>query len=142
PEDPAARAPERGPARSRNSWSLRGRSVGSGSMAITAALRLLALVLTAALSTCHAPRTTTPPTPTAATPPAPGPRVFDPDVVRPDPSSALGRVMLEESPARRLELARAALGTATADERARLAWVGARAAERAGVSEHAIQLFG
>src|SRR5690606_8048039 len=78
------------------------------------------------------------------TPAAPPPRLFDPDVVRPDPSSALGRVAiaLEEDPARALELARASLGEATGEERARIAWLGARAAERARLSDHAIELFG
>lgn len=114
-------------------------------MAITAALRLLALALTAALSTCHAPQLGTTPRPSVAVaPPAPAPRVFDPDVVRPDPSSAHGRVAaaLEEDPARALELARASLGEADATERGRIAWLGARAAERAGVRDHAIELFG
>jgi len=105
------------------------------------AIRLFAFAFTAALSTCHAPLRSTTPAPTAVAPAAP--RVFDPDVVRPDPDSPLGRLRaaLADDPARALELAGELMGSASSEERARLAWVGARAAQQAGASERAAELF-
>lgn len=112
-------------------------------MLLTAALRITVLALTAALSTCHAPP---PRTTTAAQEPAPAPppRTFDPDVVRPDPASALGRALavLDTEPIAALTLVMDAREGATDDERARLTWVAARAAHRAGVPVRAATLYG
>lgn len=119
------------------SWYRRIRSVVSGPMVV----RLLTFALTAALSTCHSPLRTSTPVPLATEPPAP--RRFDPDVVRPDPSSPLGtlRAALDEDPRRALELVDELIAYAEGDEKARLAWVGARAAQRVGEGERAAALF-
>lgn len=113
-------------------------------MLLPVALRIVVCALTATLSTCHAPLATL--AVPAAPPPAPPAQVvrrFDPDVVRADASSPLGRLLaaLERDPGAAVELARELIDEAEGEERARLAWVGARAAQRAGVTARAVELF-
>lgn len=115
-------------------------------MLVSAGIRVLVCALSAAMSTCHAPLLRTaavPAQPGPSAPPAQLVRRFDPDVARVDPASPLGRLRAtsEESPEAAVELARELLQRAEGAERARIAWVGARAAQRAGLPERAAELL-
>jgi soluble lytic murein transglycosylase len=115
-------------------------------MGIRVVTWITVLAIAAALSTCQGPVSgTTRVTPSVAPPPAPPAQVrtFDPDVVRPAPDSPVGRMraLAQESPARALEQhdrLRREAGT----DGPRVTWLAARAAQRAGWSPRAAELFG
>lgn len=148
PEDETPRAADEERAapgsRRRNSWSPLRPFVRSRGMPSQGLLPVVVAVWTVALSTCHAPLRQVSTLPSPTEPPAlPEARVFDPSIVAVDPSTPLGRLRhtLERDPAQAVELARELLDGAHGAERTRLAWVGARAAERAGMTVRAAELF-
>ena len=133
------------------SWSRSERSVGSGAMLSSLGLRGFVCVLAGVLATCTTPSHHTAATTDVAsasegaanaTSPTPPPRVFDPDVVRPSPDAPIGQALLALSrhdPARAEAIAVDAMERAPGEERARLAWLRARAAREAGAPARAFE---
>lgn len=117
-------------------------------MLSSAGLRGFVCVLAGALATCSAPSRHTAATTevaaetTASAAPTPPPRVFDPDIVRPNPDTPIGQVRLALSrhDAERAEaIAADAIERAPSEERARLIWLRAQAAQEAGAPARAFE---
>jgi soluble lytic murein transglycosylase len=93
---------------------------------------------TSAIATCQSPSAQPAP---AALPERsiaePAPRTFDPDVARLDAQIA---ALLEVEPAQVVERTRGAMER-DVERRMRFAWIGARAAARAGLTDRALELF-
>jgi hypothetical protein len=69
----------------------------------------------------------------------PQPRTFDPDVARLDAQVA---ELLALEPAEAVDRTRVAIDRADGERRMRLTWIGARAAQRANLTDRALELFG
>lgn len=94
--------------------------------------------LTTALATCQSPSAQPAPAALPERSIAPAPRMFDPDVVRLDVEIA---ELIAMDPALATDRARLAIDRAEGSQRVRLLWVGARAAQRAGMIDRALELF-